>query len=264
MRKTSFRAGILASAMAAGGLLAATPTLAQSYGYDRSYGYDQPYSQQAYCESDRQQRQAAGATFGAVIGAVAGSQMGARGRRTEGSVLGGVVGAMIGAGVGGGSADCAPARDPRRAWPSDGYGNGYGYDNRAYDSRSYDSRAYDRSYGYSDNRYGYGDRGYSDRRYDDRGYDDRRYDTRTRGEDCRLSESVIRLPDGRQEVRYVRACRDAWDHILKDRSAPLSVDDVEGRRRRSNPPAASPQFIPSLFRRALSPTADIRHCRRRR
>jgi len=211
MRKTSFRAGILASAMAAGGLLAATPTLAQSYGYDRSYGYDQPYPQQSYCQSDRQQRQAAGATFGAVIGAVAGSQLGARGRRTEGSVLGGVLGAVVGAGVGGGSSQCQPVYDQRR-----GYGDqGYGYDDRGYNDRNAGGYGYQQPprqpYGYDQ---GYQDRRYEDRRYDNRGYDDRyddrRYDDRIRGQDCRLSESTIRLPDGRLEQRYVRACRDAY------------------------------------------------------
>lgn len=132
------RLAALASAAAAAGVLAtaAVPAQAQSYDpYGRSsgYGYDPDYAQRSapgYCDRDRGQRQAAGATFGAAIGAVAGSQMAARGRRTEGSVLGGVVGALIGAGVGSGSSDCR-VQDDR-----------YGYDDR-HDDRRY---GYDQGY----------------------------------------------------------------------------------------------------------------------
>jgi hypothetical protein len=168
MARTSRPLAALAASTAAVGVLAsvAAPAQAQSYDpYGRAYGYgyDPDYAQRAqpgYCDRDRGQRQAAGATFGAAIGAVAGSQMAARGRRTEGSVLGGVVGAMIGAGVGSSSSDCR-AYDDRHGYDERRYG--YGYDQR-------------QPYGYQD-RYGrdpYARAGYG---YDAYGQD--RYGCRT-------------------------------------------------------------------------------------
>ena len=169
MARPTRKIAVLASAAAAFGALAAAAAPAQAQSYP--YGYDQRgYDQRGYgyCDHDRQQRQAAGATFGAAIGAVAGSQMAARGRRTEGSVLGGVVGAMIGAGVGGSSSECRTYDDGRYG-QNDRYGYGYGYDQRQYDRR-YDDRRYD------DRRYGYdaGDpygRGYGCRTVHVREYD---------------------------------------------------------------------------------------------
>lgn len=186
----------------------ATPSLAsaQSYGYT-AHGYGAPAygaSQSYYdpCVRDQRQRQTAGGLVGAAIGAIAGSQIAARGRRTEGSVLGGVLGAAIGAGVGGGQAACRPGYAqpyPAADYGRDAYGYGYGYDR-------YEDR---RDYGYE----GYGDRpDYAD----DYGYrDDRSYgyprSTTDYGaaDGCRLAESRITLPDGRQDVRYVRTCPDA-------------------------------------------------------
>jgi hypothetical protein len=175
----------LASAAAAAGMLAtaAAPAQAQSYDpYGRAYGYgyDPDYAQRSapgYCESDRGQRQAAGATFGAAIGAVAGSQIAARGRRTEGSVLGGVVGALIGAGVGSSSSDC---------------------------------RAYDDRYGYDDGRYGYG----QDYRYQQPYRDDYRrdpyarsgYDAYGRDDRCRTVTVQERDWRGRTVISSREVC----------------------------------------------------------
>ena len=179
---------------------------AQSYGYDYppAYGYGNGgYSQGTYydpCARDQRQRATTGGLLGAAIGAVAGSQLAARGRRTEGSALGGVLGAAIGAGVGNSSAACDSnyRRDTR--YSNSGYSGtyvppAYGYDNRSYDRR------------YDDRRDGYDyyrdypqaiDPGFSPQTNGYQGY----------GDECRLAESNIRLPDGRMETRYVRSCRD--------------------------------------------------------
>jgi hypothetical protein len=122
----------------------------------------------------------------------------ARGRRTEGSVLGGVLGAAIGAGVGNSSANC-----DSRYRSNTGYNQSYGgtYVPPAY---GYDNRGYDRRY---DDGYGRDYREYSDGY--DRGYPQPAPDYRYQNTDeCRLAESVIRLPDGRSETRYVRTCPD--------------------------------------------------------
>ncbi|HEV2082725.1 MAG TPA: hypothetical protein VGR32_09760 [Brevundimonas sp.] len=176
----------LASAAVAAGTLAtlAVPAQAQDYRYGSPYGYDRGSA--AYCDHDRGQRQAAGATFGAAIGAVAGSQIAARGRRTEGSVLGGVVGAMIGAGVGSGSSssECR------------GYDDRYGYD-RSYDDRRY---GYQQSYGYQQP---------YDRRYDDRRHDDRRYGYDAYGRDgygCRTVQYRERDRWGREVITSREVC----------------------------------------------------------
>jgi len=168
---------------------------AQSYGQPSGYGYDQ----RGYDACTRQEReqQTAGGLIGATIGAIAGSQIASRGVRTEGSVLGGVVGAAIGSSIGRDNAACGTTD------------RGYGAYGRRYDD------AYSRPYGYD---YGGYDRRYErrdyDRRYErERNYDYGRADDRVRdyqdADQCRLAESRISLPDGREEVRYVRTCPDA-------------------------------------------------------
>lgn len=172
---------------------------AQSYGYDYppAYGYGNGgYSQGTYydpCVRDQRQRATTGGLLGAAIGAVAGSQMAARGRRTEGSALGGVLGAAIGAGVGNSSAACDSRyrRDANYGYQGTYVPPAYGYDNRGYDDRrgGYD---YYRDYPQAI------DPGFSPQTNSYQGY----------GDECRLAESNIRLPDGRMETRYVRSCRD--------------------------------------------------------
>lgn len=185
-----------------GSLMVPGVVSAQTYGYGYPPAYNNYGSQGGYydpCVSDQRTRTATGGLVGATIGAVAGSQLAARGRRTEGSVLGGVLGAAIGAGVGNNSAaNC----DPRYRSSSYGYNSysqpygqtyippAYGYDNSGYDSRYY-------AYGRNDGQY---DQGYS------QPAPDYRYQNSNDG--CRLAESVIRLPDGRSETRYVRTCPD--------------------------------------------------------
>lgn len=151
------------------------------YGYDRSYGQSHDRSGQAYCLSERRNRQGNGALAGATFGAVLGSQMGARGRRTEGSVLGAVIGGALGAAVGGDSArDC---NGTRSGYAQDGYGNSNG-------DRDFSSR--DRGgYGYSD-------------RYDDQGYEDRSSDRYQ--SDCRTRTIHSRDRYGRTVTRYEQTC----------------------------------------------------------
>lgn len=175
----------------------ALPATAQSYGYPAQHGYgyasgyetSQPYYDQ--CVRDRRQRQVAGGVVGAIVGLAAGRGVASRGVRSEGGALGAVLGAAVGAGVGGSTAACEPGyaqpygqQSYGQPYPAD-YGSGYGYDDR------YDDR-YRRDYG-----------------YDDRGYAEPVRDYRYENTDqCRLVESNIRLPDGRVENRYVRACPD--------------------------------------------------------
>lgn len=174
----------------------ALPASAQSYGYPAQHGYgyasgyetSQPYYDQ--CVRDRRQRQVAGGVVGAIVGLAAGRGVASRGVRSEGGALGAVLGAAVGAGVGGSTAACEPgyAQPYGQSYPAD-YGPDYGYDNR------YDDR-YGRQSGYDDY-----DRGY--------GYAEPVRDYRYQNTDqCRLVESNIRLPDGRVENRYVRACPD--------------------------------------------------------
>lgn len=183
----------------AGSLMVPGVVSAQTYGYGYPPAYNSYGSQDRYndpCVGDQRSRTAGGGVLGAAIGAVAGSQLAARGRRTEGSVLGGVLGAAIGAGVGNSSANC----DSRYRSSSYGYSQPYGetYVPPAY---GYDNSGYDRRY---DDGYG------RDYREYDQGYSqpapDYRYQNTNDG--CRLAESVIRLPDGRSETRYVRTCLD--------------------------------------------------------
>jgi hypothetical protein len=193
-------AAAVAALAVAGSLMVPGVVSAQTYGYGYPPAYNSYGPQDRYndpCVGDQRSRTAGGGVLGAAIGAVAGSQLAARGRRTEGSVLGGVLGAAIGAGVGNNSANC----DSRYRSSSYGYSQpyaetyvppAYGYDNSGYDRR------YDDGYGRDYREY---DQSYSqpapDYRYQNQNNDG-----------CRLAESVIRLPDGRSETRYVRTCLD--------------------------------------------------------
>jgi len=189
-----------AAVAVAGSLMIPGVVSAQTYGYGYPPAYNTYSSQGGYydpCVNDQRTRTATGGLVGATLGAVAGSQLAARGRRTEGSVLGGVLGAAIGAGVGNNSAaNC----DTRYQSSSYGYNQPYGgtYVPPAY---GYDNSGYDRRY---DDGYG------RDYREYDQGYSqpapDYRYQNTNDG--CRLAESIIRLPDGRSETRYVRTCPD--------------------------------------------------------
>lgn len=179
---------ILAAGVAA--VVAPVAASAQSYGNAQSYGsqsygaqnygtgaYGRGYDSSGYpprydaCARERSGRTGAGGLVGATAGAVIGSQMAARGRRTEGSLLGGLLGAVVGANVGRGSSDRCEARH--------GYAYEYGYAPAPYDERGSGS-----------------------------GYD---VDSARRDRDgCELAESRIRLPDGREDTRYVRACPDEY------------------------------------------------------
>ena len=195
-------AAAVAALAVAGSLMVPGVVSAQTYGYGYPPAYNNYGSQGRYndpCVGDQRSRTTTGGVLGATIGAVAGSQLAARGRRTEGSVLGGVLGAAIGAGVGNSSANCDSRYRSSGYGYSQSYGGtyvppAYGYDNSGYDRR------YDDSYGrdYRDYNDGY-----------DRGYSQPAPDYRYQNTDqCRLAESVIRLPDGRSETRYVRTCPD--------------------------------------------------------
>lgn len=196
--KMAAAAALIAAIAAPGVASAQSSYYSNGYGYSQNYGssqYARGYDYDRRYNADpcyRDGRTGAGAAIGATAGAVLGSQLAARGRRTEGSVLGGVLGAVVGANIG---------RSSSEACRTQGYydqNSGYAYDDRRYDN----AYAYDR----------YDDR-YDDRRdHDyDRSYDrGSGYDTRYgNGDDCRLAESRIRLPDGRYETRYVRSCRDS-------------------------------------------------------
>jgi hypothetical protein len=188
----------LVVAASAAAVLAPVAASAQSYGYPQTYGtqnygsgaYGQGYDYNRYpqgydvCARERSGRTGAGGFIGATAGAVIGSQMAARGRRTEGSVLGGLLGAVVGANVGRGSSDRCEQR------------HGYAYD------YGYAPAPYDQGQGYGDygEPYPYGGQA------DGYGYDDRRRDS----DGCELAESRIRLPDGREDTRYVRACPDEY------------------------------------------------------
>ncbi|MDI1280852.1 glycine zipper 2TM domain-containing protein [Brevundimonas sp.] len=221
----SSRSAAVVALAAAGLMMIPAAASAQAYGYQgqaRNYasgGYGQPYNYNragpsGYADSCVQGRQTAGGLVGATVGAIAGSQIAARGRRTEGSILGGVLGAVVGASVGNSSAQGCDSRYGQGGYSQNGYGQ------PAYGSTGYGATGYGAN-GYGSNSYGYDNRdqgyGRDDRRYDDRRTDDRRYDgygqpvrdARYQNTDeCRLAESRIRLPDGRDEVRYVRTCPD--------------------------------------------------------
>lgn len=198
--KAAVAAAAAAAVLAPVGAQAQTSSY-QGYGqsydyYGRNYGpsYDrQPYYDP--CVRDQRERQTAGGLVGGALGAVVGSQVSARGRRTEGSVLGGVLGAVVGSSVGRSQAACDSGYGYDRGYTSsapvydDRYYGQDQYDRRSYDDdrRDYDRRDYDSRYDYSRPSAGYGQR-----------------------DECRLAESRIRLPDGREEVRYVRTCPDAY------------------------------------------------------
>ena len=202
--KTAFGAAVLASA---GLMLTPATASAQAYsyngqpydygnerqsdyGYDRAYGQSHDRSGQAYCLSERRNRQGNGALVGATFGAVLGSQMGARGRRTEGSVLGAVIGGALGAAVGGDSArDC---NGTRSGYAQYGYGDSSGY--RDFSSRDHGG------YGSSDR---YDDQDYQDR-YDDQDYLDRSNDRYQ--SDCRTRTVHSRDRYGRTVTRYEQTC----------------------------------------------------------
>ena len=215
-----------------------TGAYGQPYDYNGRYqnGYDSRY-QTGYasrynatpgyydaCERRRDSQVAAG-VVGATLGAIAGSQIAARGHRTDGSILGGVLGAVVGASAGssaGRNSNGAAACDNR--YDRSGYDYRYGDSSSSYD-RSYDDRyrndGYDR--GYNDNgssygAYGYGSSGYGSSGYGSSDYGSSDYGSsgygssgyRTDRDGCRVAQSQVRLPGGRYETRYVRACPDRY------------------------------------------------------
>lgn len=220
------RSAAVAALAAAGLMMLPAAASAQSHGYQsqaRNYGsgaYRQTYDynragSSRYADPCFQDRQTAGGLVGATVGAIAGSQVAARGRRTEGSILGGVLGAVVGASVGRSSAQTCD-----NGYGRTGYGATPGYGSSGYGSTGYGANGYgSNGYGYDNRDQGRDSYGYDTRRYDDRRTYDRRddgygqpvRDTRYQNTDeCRLAESRIRLPDGREEVRYVRTCPDQY------------------------------------------------------
>ncbi len=176
-----------AAGMAIAASMIAVPTVASA----QSAGYVQPYPYDA-CQRATTTRTTTGGLVGAAIGAAVGSQIAAHGNRTEGSVLGGLLGAAVGATVGKRSAACTPEGYPQSSYGG-GYSQPYGYNSRPYgsDQYGYNDPYYNRGYDY-----GYGG-----------GYN---YPaSASTGDDCRLAESPIYLPDGTTQKRFVRVCRDA-------------------------------------------------------
>lgn len=206
VKTTAFAAAALAAAAMA------LPASAQVYNYGtgqpvQDYGYsDNGYQQNsAYydqCMRETRERQVAGGLIGAAVGALTGRGVASRNARTEGGVVGAVLGAAVGANAAGSTAACQPGRDY-------GYDNGYGYPS-SYGGYGYDDRYERRDYGYD--RGGYdGDDYYRDYPQSAPDYDNRAGGYGYRNNDgCELSESRIRLPDGREETRYVRACPDEY------------------------------------------------------
>lgn len=186
-----------AAALAGAALLAAGAAQAQS-SYQGSnyqgpgsagYNYDP-------CRRDANQRGTAGALIGGGMGAVIGSNAAARNARTEGALLGGLLGAIAGGVIGNKTAACTntgydrtasvppPPLPPRADAPY--------YDRDAYaDGAAAQAR----------------DDAWRDRELEP----ERRVSAppRDSGEDCRLAESPIYMPDGRTQTRFVRVCRDA-------------------------------------------------------
>jgi hypothetical protein len=170
----SKKVSAVAALAVAGSLMVPGVVSAQTYGYGYPPAYNSSYGAQGRyydpCVGDQRNR----------------------------ATTGGVLGAAIGAGVGNSSANC-----DSRYRSNSGYNQPYGgtYVPPAY---GYDNRGYDRRY---DDGYGRDYREYSDGY--DRGYTQPAPDYRYQNTDeCRLAESVIRLPDGRSETRYVRTCPD--------------------------------------------------------
>jgi hypothetical protein len=187
--------GLLASLAAtatAGGLMA-IPASASAQAYPYQGGYYDP------CARDTTSRSTIGGLTGAAIGAAVGSNVAARGVRTEGSVIGGLLGAVIGSNVGRQSAACRSAPQPYQA-PPVAYESRSPYQDYGYGvapAQPYQPQPYGRDYGYQAQPYGGQPYGYPV----SSGPSD--------GDDCRLAESPIYLPDGQVQKRFVRVCRDS-------------------------------------------------------
>ncbi len=152
------------------------------------------YAHDPACEQTRRNGNLAGALIGGVVGAALGREVAARNARDEGLLLGGVLGAAIGANAGSNRVYCGTGPDDRPIVV---------YDEDRYDDRNedryddrYDDRDWDRVATYDD-RYAYPPRGHA-------------YGHRRHKPACRLSESTIRLPNGRIERRVVEVCRDRY------------------------------------------------------
>jgi hypothetical protein len=185
VRTNSLKAVSAVAALAVAGGALAVPTFASAQSYGQSYG--SAYQGERYyepCLRDQRTRGTTGGLVGAAIGAGIGSQVASRGARTEGGVLGALLGAAIGSSVGREQAACTPTG--YQGYAQRGYYEDNRYDGRAY-SGAYREERYDDRYAYSRN---VAERSYSG------------------AEDCRLADSVIRLPNGRTETRYVRVCAD--------------------------------------------------------
>lgn len=196
-------AGVMAAATV-GGL--ATTASAQSYPYQPS-GYQGGYYDA--CARSQTNRTTGGGLAGAAIGAAIGSNIAARGVRTEGAVLGGLLGAALGAKVGRDSAACVSGQPAPYAQPAPTAQMPYG---APYSGAPYDARPYAGGYGYG---YGEGDRDYDysySTPYGQGGYGQAYgypVSSTPSADGCQLAESPIYLPDGRQQKRFVRVCRDA-------------------------------------------------------
>lgn len=183
-----------AAALAGAALIAAGAAQAQSAYQGPATGPGSPGYNYDPCRRDANQRGTAGALIGGGMGAVIGSNAAARNARTEGAILGGLLGAIAGGVIGNKTAACtntsydrtasAPPPPPRADAPY--------YDRDAYaDSAAAQAR---------------------DDAWRDRDLDVGRpvsAPPRDSGEDCRLAESPIYMPDGRTQTRFVRVCRDA-------------------------------------------------------
>ena len=183
-----------AAALAGAALLAAGAAQAQT-SYGSSYqGPGSPGYNYDPCRRDANQRGTAGALIGGGMGAVIGSNAAARNARTEGALLGGLLGAIAGGVIGNKTAACTSQ-----------------YDRAALPPPPPPARAevpyYDRD--------AYADSAAAEAREDawrDRELPERRVaepPPPRDGEDCRLAESPIYMPDGRTQTRFVRVCRDA-------------------------------------------------------
>lgn len=182
-----------AAALAGAALLAAGAAQAQT-SYGSSYqGPGSPGYNYDPCRRDANQRGTAGALIGGGMGAVIGSNAAARNARTEGALLGGLLGAIAGGVIGNKTAACTSQYD-RAALPPPP-------PPRA-DTPYYDRDAYADSAAAQAREDAWRDREYPEPEH-------RVTDQPRDGEDCRLAESPIYMPDGRTQTRFVRVCRDA-------------------------------------------------------